>query len=482
MRWLSKYILSMQSEKDLEEYCNSLLDLKSSIHKQFLSDLKKRFRLLNQKPATGIQGPHIKLNQPKNNKNQDQTKDAEKNPQKSEPKSKNKKYVNIFSDEGINQQEIFLKGRHKCDCQASKHGLINNCLSCGRIVCKQEGSGPCVVCGELVCSNDEKLLLNCNNNKSKELYNQLIELTVQAKSDIKALEHRNKLLEYDRTSAKRTNVIDDQMDYYSVNSGWLSAKQKDQMKKKSDERQEKLHGSRRAKKFTIDFAGRQVYEDEELDDEENEDSMNDCEESQFVEINEQISNPLIKIDLKFNNNCIKTIKKKNSNPKQLSMQETQGIKRVQDAELMLMTDSGMCMSMHQPYASLLLLNIKCHEGRSWYTSHRGRLWIASTSKKPTPEEVERLESFYKYLKGDMEFPKRYPTSCLMGCVNVVDCLSQEEYMEQYPQGECESPFVFICKDPVMMANQFPIKGQHKIYKLDEKIHTAAQKCLTKQKS
>lgn len=41
-------------------------------------------------------------------------------------------------------------GRHKCNCQASKHGLINNCLNCGRIVCKQEGSGPCVVCGELV--------------------------------------------------------------------------------------------------------------------------------------------------------------------------------------------------------------------------------------------------------------------------------------------------------------------------------------------
>lgn len=50
----------------------------------------------------------------------------------------------------------------------------------------------------------------------------------------------------------------------------------------------------------------------------------------------------------------------------------------------------------------------------------------------------------------------------MGCVNVVDCLSQEEYIVQYPQGENESPFMFICKDSIMMANNFPIKGQHKM--------------------
>lgn len=50
-----------------------------------------------------------------------------------------------------------------------------------------------------MCSNDEKLLLNCNNNKSKELYNRLIEQTVKTNADDKALEHRNKLLEFDRT-------------------------------------------------------------------------------------------------------------------------------------------------------------------------------------------------------------------------------------------------------------------------------------------
>lgn len=52
---------------------------------------------------------------------------------------------------------IFHTGRHACECQACRHPLINNCTSCGRIVCGQEGSGPCLFCGQLV--SDPCLLL-----------------------------------------------------------------------------------------------------------------------------------------------------------------------------------------------------------------------------------------------------------------------------------------------------------------------------------
>lgn len=54
-----------------------------------------------------------------------------------------------------------------------------------------------------------------------------------------------------------------------------------------------------------------------------------------------------------------------------------------------------CMSMHQPWASLLIAGIKKHEGRSWYTSHRGRLWIAATAKPVDPDEVKVMQNFYK---------------------------------------------------------------------------------------
>ena len=63
---------------------------------------------------------------------------------------KKSKYINVFSKEGSERMTIRLPGRNTCECQAAKHKLIGNCLKCGRIVCEQEGSGPCFFCGNLV--------------------------------------------------------------------------------------------------------------------------------------------------------------------------------------------------------------------------------------------------------------------------------------------------------------------------------------------
>jgi hypothetical protein len=79
---------------------------------------------------------------------------------------KKTKYINVFSNEGKERMIVRLPGidiiltkicslhwslgRNSCECQASKHKLIGNCVKCGRIVCEQEGSGPCFFCGNLV--------------------------------------------------------------------------------------------------------------------------------------------------------------------------------------------------------------------------------------------------------------------------------------------------------------------------------------------
>ena len=36
-----------------------------------------------------------------------------------------------------------------------------------------------------------------------------------------------------------------------------------------------------------------------------------------------------------------------------------------------------------------------HEGRTWYSQHRGRLWIHAGSKVPSQEEIADLEQFYR---------------------------------------------------------------------------------------
>lgn len=66
---------------------------------------------------------------------------------------------------------------------------------------------------------------------------------------------KEKLLEYDRNSVKRTQVIDDQADYFSTENPWLSEDEKQSMKNKQ---QEYLDAKNRMKKkvnITIDFAG-----------------------------------------------------------------------------------------------------------------------------------------------------------------------------------------------------------------------------------
>ena len=246
--------------------------------------------------------------------------------------------------------------------------------------------------------------------------------------------------------------------------------------------------------------------------------------------------------------------------------------RLQNDVLSVMVDNGKCLSMHQPWASLLVRGIKQHEGRwksrnlspflpgthqledagavacrlaisadvrspddaiafegrSWYSAHRGRLWIAATAKEVDPEEVEALQEFYKEYhadgggtsrnlttplpqkieqskalhafheehahtraratehrccacgfvfglcvltcanltprcipkgQGEVIFPEHYPSACLLGCIDVDNVVSQEDYAETFEDGESSSPFVFLCKNPQELLMKFPIKGK-----------------------
>lgn len=68
------------------------------------------------------------------------------------PVKRKDRFVPLFTAHGDDLQ-IKLKGRHPCQCMCTRHNLIHNCTSCGRIVCEQEGSGPCFTCGEFVCKS-----------------------------------------------------------------------------------------------------------------------------------------------------------------------------------------------------------------------------------------------------------------------------------------------------------------------------------------
>ncbi|ESW27310.1 hypothetical protein PHAVU_003G190700 [Phaseolus vulgaris] len=141
---------------------------------------------------------------------------------------------------------VFQQGR-PCSCQARRHKLVSNCLSCGKIVCEQEGEGPCHFCGALVLREGSS-------------YAGLEEsLPLLSDADAAAEAYAKRLVEYDRNSAARTTVIDDQSDYYEIDgNSWLSKEEKELLKKKQEEMEEAERAKRNRVVVTFDLVGRKV--------------------------------------------------------------------------------------------------------------------------------------------------------------------------------------------------------------------------------
>jgi len=139
-------------------------------------------------------------------------------------------------------------------------------------------------------------------------------------------------------------------------------------------------------------------------------------------------------------------------------------------------EDGYCMSLWQPWASLLVYGIKLLEGRTWNSEFRGILWIAAATKKPSQDEIEALKALYLSLgHSSSKFPEFYPTGVLLGCVNVIDVITQQQYQEQEMYVEpSESPYIFVCGNARRLAVPLPVKGDHKIWKLPKKTLESAK--------
>lgn len=168
-------------------------------------------------------------------------------PKGSQGNSKKKKGGKVISlAEAAKGSVVFQKGK-PCSCQARRHKLVSNCLSCGKIVCEQEGEGPCSFCGALVL-------------REGSTYAGLGDLAVPlSEAEAAAEAYAKRLVEYDQNSAARTKVIDDQSDYYEIEgNSWLSAEEKELLKKKQKEIEEAAEASRRKVIVTFDLVGRKV--------------------------------------------------------------------------------------------------------------------------------------------------------------------------------------------------------------------------------
>ena len=148
-------------------------------------------------------------------------------------------------------------GRHPCACNARRHALITNCLRCGNVICEQEGEGPCLFCGgdpDLPHDLDEERVAATGAAGSSDSGGEAAN---------RALAFKERLLDYDRSSAKRTTVIDDQVDYFAsaASDAWLSAEEKAEQRRRLEQREDEKRRARSELRVTLDFDAGKVTRD-----------------------------------------------------------------------------------------------------------------------------------------------------------------------------------------------------------------------------
>ncbi|XP_057550124.1 uncharacterized protein LOC130828270 isoform X2 [Amaranthus tricolor] len=138
-----------------------------------------------------------------------------------------------------------------------------------------------------------------------------------------------------------------------------------------------------------------------------------------------------------------------------------------------------CLTMHQPWASLLVYGIKRIEGR---------LWIHAASKVPDESTIKAMENFYREIYAldgvtDLKFPEHYPVSKLIGCIEVVGCLRCDELSswKAVPEGvrlEALTEFCWLSEQPQKLLHPLKMRGDQGIYDLERKIAEAAVRGLS----
>ena len=112
-----------------------------------------------------------------------------------------------------------------CRCFGNKHKPLTNCLHCGRISCEVEGYDYCHFCGYLIQDFSSATEINNRENNIDS-----------------AIKHKERLLEFDRTSSSRTHVHDDQEDYFvTSNNMWATSEEQDDARDMEEKRRQKLH-------------------------------------------------------------------------------------------------------------------------------------------------------------------------------------------------------------------------------------------------
>ena len=147
--------------------------------------------------------------------------------------------------------------RVACSCQAREHELLTNCTVCGRIVCVLEGEGECAFCSSLVSRGfttpSEEFVRSMRMRTASSLTASASTTADSQEALIRAEQQKARLLSFAARNEARSRVVDQQSDYYELESNvWMGAEQREQGLQEAKAEEDKI-GRRRDHTVSIDL-------------------------------------------------------------------------------------------------------------------------------------------------------------------------------------------------------------------------------------
>ena len=125
-----------------------------------------------------------------------------------------------------------------------------------------------------------------------------------------------------------------------------------------------------------------------------------------------------------------------------------------------------CITIKQPWASLIVEGIKDIENRTWKTNFRGRALVHAGAKQLNSKDlfsIEKVNEIHPDLLDDIE-DCNLPTGAIIGSVEVVDCVINhasiwtEKSSEFMLQGG-KLIYNWVLSNPIKFPKPIPIKGK-----------------------
>ena len=128
------------------------------------------------------------------------------------------------------------------------------------------------------------------------------------------------------------------------------------------------------------------------------------------------------------------------------------------------------ISIHQPWASLILFGEKRFETRSWHPQCRGRILIhASKTFNHVEQDLCHKEPFKSVLKvHGIEFVNQLPTGAIVAVATLTNCHLVDELTEKLSPFERDfgdfrsGRYAWLLQDVKPLVNPIPYRGRQSI--------------------